>query len=69
MLFFVLLKTGWRYSQHGLFPLGVLTLWAVYSVVESLSPFAEGDIVLVVLVIGALQGAMSQDTPGLERYH
>ena len=69
ILFFALLKTGWRYSQHGLFPLGVLTLWAVYSVVESLSPFAEGDIVLVVLILGALQGAMSTDTLGNHKQH
>lgn len=66
ILFFALLKTGWIYSQHGLFPLGVLMLWAVYSVVESLSPFAEGDVLVVVLMLGAFERAKPKDTLGCD---
>ena len=54
VVLYALVRSGHRYAQHGLFLLGVLSLWVVYSAVESLSPFAEGDIVLVVLIVGAL---------------
>ena len=41
-------------------------LWAVYSVVESLSPFAEGDVLVVVLMLGALERAKPKDTLGCD---
>lgn len=63
VVLYALVKTGWRYSQHGLFLLGVLSLWVVYSAVESLSPFAEGDIVLVVLIVGALARPKPKNKP------
>lgn len=62
VVLYALVKSGHRYAQHGLFLLGVLYLWVVYSAVESLSPFAEGDIVLVVLIVGALGRAKPKDT-------
>jgi len=40
-----------------------LLLWVVYSAVESLSPFAEGDIVLVVLIVGALARPKPKNKP------
>lgn len=44
--------------KEALFLCGVFSLWLVYSVVEALSPFAEGDVLLVcvmVLAIGVSQ--------------
>lgn len=42
-----------RLGKQSLFLFGLLLLFSVYSLVESLSPFAEGDVLLITLILCA----------------
>ncbi len=60
-----LVYSAFRLAKQSIFLFGLLLLYGVYSLVESLSPFAEGDVLFIALVFCAQQVNINNSARGV----
>lgn len=64
---FLYIQALYRFLQNSFMFSGLLVLWGVYSLVESLSPFAGGDLMIIPLVMLSAQWGRNSGSSGKDQ--